>query len=150
MKRLLNFSMLFFITLFSNSHAEIYKWVDSEGRTHFGDKPLQSSKTEKVDIKINSYRSVTIEPLPDTDISNKRQNKSVIMYSTAWCGYCKKAREYFNANNIPFREFDIEKNKKANKKFKSYGGSGVPLILVGKSKMRGFSKNGFKKMYDKN
>ncbi|WP_198147347.1 glutaredoxin family protein [Gilvimarinus polysaccharolyticus] len=32
----------------------------------------------------------------------------VVMYAS-WCGYCKKARRYFRANNIPFTEYDIEK-----------------------------------------
>jgi thiol-disulfide isomerase/thioredoxin len=36
-------------------------------------------------------------------------NKQVTMYSTSWCGYCRKARQVFTQQNIPFRELDIEK-----------------------------------------
>ena len=70
------------------------------------------------------------------------------MYSTAWCGYCKKARQYFTANKIAFSEYDIEKSKAAQRHYQKIGGSGsVPLIIVGKRKMQGFSVARFNKLY---
>jgi hypothetical protein len=36
----------------------------------------------------------------------------VVLYSTAWCGYCRKAREFFAANGIRYVEYDIEKNRR--------------------------------------
>lgn len=69
------------------------------------------------------------------------------MYSTKWCGVCKKAKAYFQANQIPFREYDIEESQRARKQFEKYNGKGVPLILVGKQKMSGFSTASFERIY---
>jgi glutaredoxin-like YruB-family protein len=69
------------------------------------------------------------------------------MYSTAWCGYCKKARKYFTSKGIAFIEYDIEKNARAKRDYDALGGKGVPVILVGKKRMNGFSPQGFDRIY---
>jgi len=71
----------------------------------------------------------------------------VVMYSTSWCGVCKKARRYFNAENIVFKEYDIEKSKRRRREYDQRGGNGVPLIVVGDEQMSGFSKSRFVQMY---
>lgn len=79
--------------------AEISKWTDENGRVHFGDKPKDKDQAEQLSLKINSYESVSYESLtPTQDATSKR----VIMYSAAWCGYCKQARQYFRSNGISF------------------------------------------------
>jgi glutaredoxin len=69
------------------------------------------------------------------------------MYSTSWCGYCKKARKHFELKKIPYREYDIERSKKAALEYKKLNGRGVPVILIGKRRMNGFSANTFDKIY---
>lgn len=128
--------------------GEIYKWTDSHGRVHFGDLPKKEAKAEKITVDVVSYKSVKIENVEFYQAPKRtRQSDKVIMYSTSWCGYCKKAKKYFNQNNIAFNEYDIEKNKAANQQFKKLGGRGVPLILVGNKKMSGFSEQGFERIY---
>ncbi|MEX2199616.1 MAG: glutaredoxin domain-containing protein [Burkholderiales bacterium] len=67
----------------------------------------------------------------------------VVMYATSWCPYCAKARAYFGRKGIAYTEYDVEKSPTANAEFKRLGGRGVPLILVGREKMSGFSEAGF-------
>lgn len=108
--------------IFTSSHAqEIYKWVDENGKVHFGDrKPDTQDKVEALNIKlINSVETVTYQP------SSIDVGKKVVIYTTSWCGYCKKAK----------MEFD------------KLGGKGVPVILVGKKRMSGFSEAGFERIY---
>ncbi|MDU9406608.1 DUF4124 domain-containing protein [Pseudomonas sp. zfem001] len=69
--------------------AEVYKWTDENGRVHFGDKPKDKDQAEQLSLKINSYESVSYESLTPTQGAT---SKRVIMYSAAWCGYCKQAR----------------------------------------------------------
>ena len=71
------------------------------------------------------------------------------MYGAEWCGVCKKAKRYFNANNIPFTEYDIDKSKKGRREYEKLGGGGVPLILVGTQRMSGFSASSFQRLYQK-
>ena len=69
------------------------------------------------------------------------------MYSTTWCGVCKKAKRYFKSKKIPFTEYDIEKSEQAAREFKKLRGRGVPVILVGDSRMNGFSVKNFDRLY---
>lgn len=70
----------------------------------------------------------------------------VVMYATSWCPYCAKARAYFARAGIAYVEHDVEKSASANAEFKRLGGRGVPLILVGRERMNGFSEQGFEDM----
>lgn len=125
--------------------AEIYRWTDAEGRVHFSDEPHNTMPSEQVSIRVNSYESMTYESLGSyTPSSDKR----VIMYSTSWCTYCKKARSYFERNRVRYVEYDIEESPRAREEFDRFGGRGVPLIVVGRTRMSGFSEAGFREIYD--
>lgn len=62
--------------------AEIYKWVDEQGRTHYEDKPVANSKEMEVNttrqghIKINNERALKQKRLLETyDDDKQRENK---------------------------------------------------------------------------
>jgi glutaredoxin len=55
----------------------------------------------------------------------------VVMYGTSWCGYCTKARERFKEIGIEHTEWDVEKDGRANNRYKVLQSSGYPLIYVG-------------------
>jgi len=134
-------SLIITILCASPLHAEMYKWVDEAGKTHFSDSKPRSVSAEPLELKINTYTHVTI------DESIFDVGPEVIMYSASWCGYCKKARRYFNKNKIRFTEYDIEKNARAKRKYDKLHATGVPVILVGKKRMNGFSEEGFERIY---
>ena len=75
-------------------------------------------------------------------------DKQVTMYSTSWCGYCRKARELFTRQGIPFKELDIEKSAQAKQEYDALNGRGVPLILIDDKKMTGFDIREFKRLYE--
>ena len=125
-----------------NGYTEIYKWIDEKGKVHFSDKKPRDLESEEIKLRINTYESVSY----DTSIFNT--GKKVVMYSTDWCAYCKKAKKYFVSKGIPFTEYDIEKNSEARKQYKQMGATGVPVILVGNKRMNGFSEEGFEKIYN--
>jgi len=126
----------------STAHCEVYKWTDDKGNTHFGDRKPIEFQVEKIKLKINTYTNVTYEE------STVSHSQNVVMYSTSWCGYCKKARTYFERKNITYADYDIEKNSTAKEQYKAMGATGVPVILVGKKRMNGFSEKGFENIYN--
>ncbi len=71
-----------------------------------------------------------------------RSKLDIVLYSTSWCGYCRKARAWMTNNGVPFVEKDIEKDAAANAEYKSKsnGYSGVPLIDVNGTVVRGFNQ----------
>lgn len=144
--------MTAFLGVFAqNSFAEIYKWVDEAGRAHFTDRPPNGANSETVTLsKINTYASPELVESP-MDLTESRANsgsrKRVVMYSAEWCGVCRRAKAYFRKQRIPFSEYDIEKSEKGKREFKKLAGKGVPVILVGKKRMNGFSVGKFEQMY---
>jgi len=128
--------------------AEVYKWTDADGRIHFGDNPTKDQHAEEVTLKINSYEHVTVTDYVPAEPEEKNNKKHVIIYSAVWCGHCKEAKNYFRKNDIPFTEYDIEKDSTAKERFHEIGGKGVPIILVGNKRMDGFSVAGFRNIYN--
>jgi glutaredoxin-like YruB-family protein len=56
---------------------------------------------------------------------------SVVIYSTATCGWCKKTKAFFEANNITFTDYNVgEDEKKAEEMFAKSGQMGVPVIDI--------------------
>ena len=145
--------VLFYLLTSSLALAEVYKWVDEEGRTHFSDAPPAEDKNtavESVEVRVNTFKHVSIEDIFPGLLDpgeGTLQPPRVVMYSTEWCGVCKKAKRYFRKNGIPFKEYDIERNRRAERRFKKLGGNGVPLIRIGKKKMSGFSLSSFNSIY---
>ncbi len=132
----LSLLVLFFLT---DASAKIYQWKDENGNIHFSDKPPRDSQNKN--IKVQTINNI------GRSSSNEHSRERVIIYSTDWCGHCKRAKRYFKKNGIPFVEYDIEKDQAAKQRYDKFRGRGVPLILVGKRHMRGFSEKGFNKLY---
>jgi len=66
--------------------------------------------------------------------------ESVVIYTTSWCPFCKKAKAYLTANNIEFIERDIEQGDERIKKlYQSIGLKGVPKIVIGDKAINGFN-----------
>ncbi|MGH1461128.1 MAG: glutaredoxin domain-containing protein [Neptuniibacter sp.] len=140
-----SFVAILLIMLSGNTYSEIYKWVDESGKLHFSDKKPDTSEFSRVDINVNSYTGVTYSlPPPSSDSAPKGK---VVMYSTSWCGYCKKARAYFKKNNIAYIEYDIEKDYRAKDRYKKLNATGVPVIIFGDRRMNGFNEKGFERIY---
>jgi glutaredoxin len=69
-----------------------------------------------------------------------RRNVSITMYSTTWCGFCKKARAYMQQQNIGFTDLDIDHNAAAAARQRALNPSGsVPTIAVDDDVLIGFS-----------
>lgn len=68
------------------------------------------------------------------------QDRLVYLYSTSWCPYCAKARQFLESADIPFIEQDIEKSASARREYDRYNGRGVPLLVVENQAIQGFDR----------
>lgn len=76
----------------------------------------------------------------DWEIATARRRVPVVMYSTAWCGVCKRAREYFEENRIAFEEHDVDQNAAARAEYLRLNPRrSVPTIKIGDEVVVGFS-----------
>ena len=123
-------SLLLLLLIICNqsfTNAQIEKWVDENGKTHYGSRAPSGSSSEN--IKTPKFHSAQA----------RIKKESVILYSTSWCPYCKKARAYLKKNSIEYIEYDIEKNALAKRKYDKAGGNGVPFIVKGQEVLAGFN-----------
>ena len=128
----------------AGASAEVYRWVDENGTVHFSDSPNGNGGSEQVEIReINSAKSVEVDRVE----REARREQDVVMYSASWCGYCDQARAYFEDNDIPFEEYDVETSPKGRRDYAEMGGNGVPVILIGDRRMVGFSAERFAALY---
>ena len=127
----------------ASAAAEIHQWRDAEGHVHFGDAAPTGVAATVVKVKPNVYSS------PSTEALSKQIEPSneVVLYSAEWCGYCRQARNYFNEERIAFAEYDVETSDKGRTDYERMGAHGVPVILVGRQRMNGFSVDAFQSLY---
>ena len=125
--------------------AEIYTWTDDLGRIHLTDSPPDDTKTKPVNIgPLNTYESASQDSINDTlsrptGVTKRKAN--VILYSTTWCGVCKKAKRWLRSHKIPFREYDVEHSERGRRDYKKMKGRGFPIIKIGKKRLNGFSSS---------
>jgi len=127
--------ILFAVFFALPAFAGVYKWTDAQGRIHYSDSPPPAAKTTQ--LRLQSFTGpVQVSQAIGAD-------SGVTIFTTEWCGVCKRAKAFFKQNGVPFREWDVEKTDYGSVKFKQLGGSGVPVITVGSEKMMGFDANRF-------
>ncbi|SFH80194.1 MULTISPECIES: glutaredoxin family protein [unclassified Pseudomonas] len=68
-----------------------------------------------------------------------RASARVVLYATAWCGYCKQIRRFLDQKGIPYQAFDIEKDAQARKTYEALGGGGIPFVDVNGTLIREYS-----------
>lgn len=77
----------------------------------------------------------------------ERATPKVEIYTTSWCGYCKQAVAYLKSKKVPFVEYDVEKDEAAARRWQELSqGGGVPVAVIGKRVVRGYSRDVYEKI----
>ncbi|MGD8382367.1 MAG: glutaredoxin domain-containing protein, partial [Syntrophobacterales bacterium] len=85
----------------------------------------------------NARRSAEVQ---STISSENRTGLKVELYTTSWCPYCQKARDFFRSRGISFTEYDIEKDKAAAaRKNRLDKKKGVPFAMINGRGIHGWS-----------
>lgn len=130
--------------------AEIYKWVDEQGRVYFQDHPPPTeAKVTGVEMR-DSSPSQPRNLTPTAEAGRPGQSAAaaiqsprtmnVELYYVEWCPWCKKAREFFRSQGVLLTEYDIEKDTAAAaRKDELDPKKGVPFAIVNGVKIHGYS-----------
>ena len=87
---------------------------------------------------------------PKAKAAGEEQAGEVILYKTAWCGYCKKAAAYLEAKGVDFETKDLERDAGARQDmmrraqeagFPASRLQGVPIIYIKGRILTGFSRD---------
>ena len=72
--------------------------------------------------------------------------KKVLVYSTATCPYCVRAKQFLNENKIPYESYDVGADEqRADEMVSKSGQMGVPVIDIDGKIIIGFDKEEIKK-----
>ena len=141
--------------------AEIYKYIDVDGNTHFTDTPPLGFAAEQMNIQPNVVaggvpsKPMAVGELSSAEIRKKKlleakKTLKVELFVTSWCGYCKKAEAYLRKKEIPYTAYDIEKDLQAARRKDSLTSrQGVPFALIGNQKLTGFSEMSYDRALQK-
>jgi len=140
--RLLWIAVLSANLVVGSAEAAIYRWVDADGRIVYSDNPPKQVKAKSVKLETN----VVAPTAPPEPKAAAVQGDKVKLYSTTWCGYCKKARAYLKSRNIPFEDIDVETTDRGRREFRDINGNGVPVVFVGDRRMDGYDQGGLQNM----
>lgn len=163
---LIVFSVGIFI---SSVSAEIYQWVDKNGVSHASDRPprpadvvgeVETMKTfpattPSTAVPKNPSRTESLPvraPAQEHKAQKAELNKdaSVELYTTSWCSYCEQARQFFRSRGIPFREYDIEKDRgAATRKRQLDSKGGIPFAVINGKKIHGYSQAAYQQALGK-
>jgi glutaredoxin len=119
------------------SSASQYKYVDSDGRVTYSDRPPPA--TARVLEARRPGDSAPTSPLP-FDLSQAATRYPVVLYSGNRCAPCDEARAFLRNRGVPFSEKTVTSNDDITL-FKQQSPDGTaPLVTVGTRKVVGYSQ----------
>jgi glutaredoxin len=123
--------------------AQVTKWVDAQGRVHYGDRPPVGKNVAAAPLRgtVSLGDSEASREFA-TAVAAPRQ-AGVSIYTTPTCGYCKRAMSHMRRKKVPFAEKDVSANAKNKAEFRAIGGRGVPVTLAGGKRINGYSPEAF-------
>ncbi len=139
----------------------MYKSVGPDGRVSYSDSAPANGTVEKT----LTFTNLPATPLPASVIryrqelqkslqnrlsssaKSRESREGVQLFAAAWCGYCRKAKSYLAEKNIAYHEYDID-TPDGQLAFAQIGtGSGIPLLLWQGKQTRGFSREGYDRLF---
>ena len=71
--------------------------------------------------------------------------KKIIIYTTEFCSWCRRTKEFFKEHMIKYKEINVEKDMKAQQEMiKKSGQLGVPVIDIDGKIIVGFDEEKLK------
>lgn len=134
------FFLMTLLLIVSASKAQadtIIRWVDKEGKVHYGDKPAEDA------IKTEQKKFGSAPAASDDDLSyaarKAKQDFPVTLYVTENCiEACAKGRALLNKRGTPYTEKLLVTKDDIDAFKAKTGGSSVPVLYVGKTALTGF------------
>ncbi len=128
--------------------AQTFRWVDQDGKVHFGDRPPPTAAGKVQERK-------PMAPAADKQVSYAMRqamtNFPVTLYVSKNCGEgCKDGHDYLNKRGVPFSEKTVSTQEDIDALKKLSGGSEaeVPVLQVGPKHARGWLQSEWQRLLD--
>jgi glutaredoxin len=133
--------------------AQVAKWVDAEGRVHYGDRPPAGKAVSTAPLRgtvsigdgmtaVEQEFQSAPAPAQAAPLPQPRRGE-IWIYTTPRCRYCRIAKEHMLLKGLKFVEKDITENPRYKAEFKALRGRGVPVTLAGAQRFDGYREANF-------
>lgn len=127
------------IALTTTAAAQVYRWIDEQGRVRYSDTPPPpSAKDKKRFGPTQQERSRAASKA----LAGAAEKSPLTLYSSPTCAEpCAAARAALNKRGVPFREVQVW-DEETNQELKRVsGGNEVPVLMVGeRAAVKGFEQ----------
>lgn len=159
--------LLMVLALAGASAQALYKSIGPDGKVQYSDRPAGDGRIEKT-MAIENLPSSQVPGLTHSYVEQLRDLKAweseharknpappsvpsragTVLYSAAWCGYCKLAKAYMQQKGIGYQEIDIDTpSGKAEYVQARTGRGGIPLLVVSGKRLEGFTPAGYESFF---
>ena len=128
--------------------GNLYRWVDADGKVHYSDAPPPADATGVEQKKLGDKPAGADGDLPYS-LKLAVKNHPVTLFN-ADCGEgCTRAAALLNRRGIPFADKNA-KDPDVQEELKKYTGGPVqvPLLLVGRTVVKGFQEDSWNNTLD--
>lgn len=155
MKALIALMALFgFAAIYSKAPMaqSLYKSIGPDGKVVYSDHPPTEGRIEKT-MEFKNLPGNTLPPAQLEQLKQKKTSQKAaytdqpVIYTTSWCGYCKKAKSYMSTKGISYKEYDIETDSGMASYAQAGGSGGVPLLVFRGQSVRGFSMEAYDTLF---
>lgn len=121
----------------AGASAQVYKWVDAKGVTHYSDQP-PPPEVKNAQVKNLDGGAAGNADLP-YEVALAMRNAPVTLFTTTACDACDHARTLLQKRGVPYTEKTISSADDGDA-LRAAGGNGdLPFILVGSTRLTGFA-----------
>lgn len=132
----------------SVAHAQLYRWIDENGRVRYSDTPPPAS-AKGVERKRYGAGAASEPGIPyATQLAMK--DHPVTLYTAPDCGkICADAKALLENRGIPHREIVVRSNEQIEELKEIAGKSQVPTLQVGADAVSGFERTAWSVALDR-
>jgi len=147
--RIVLLALIVFAALCGSAAAQMYRWVDKDGRTHYTQTPPPpDAKSAQKKVLGPGGSAVPYGDLPYAT-QNAAKNYPVTLYTTPDCGTaCDQARALLVRRSVPFKEISVRDQKDMENFKAATGGTQVPYLIVGGQRQSGFLEEAYVSLLD--
>ena len=142
--------LLFLVLLLAcaSASAQMYRWVDQNGKVHYTDTPPPPSAAKSVEQKKLGGSVIETSQLP-FQLQEAVRNYPVTLYTSPSCkDGCPQARELLAKRGVPFKEVSVA-DEQSNALLKKVSGANqVPTLSVGSLAQIGFESGALNSLLD--
>ena len=138
--------------LCGGASAQMYRWVDKDGRTHYTQTPpppdAKDAQKKSLRPSAGGSGAMPYGELPYATQSAAR-NYPVTLYTSPGCGApCEQARALLVRRVVPFKEISVQQQKDIDSLKAIAGGTQVPYLVVGSQTQGGFLEEAYGALLD--